>query len=392
MKKESKQIWLITAIVLFLSIICGIAICSYLSISFHKQVMDYNSYTVGNLVSKHPELKEEIIDSFLKEENYDLGFSIVSQYDLDYRLSFYQPMLVGIIIIVSISVLLIGGICVFFIHQYLKKINEIDDYMNQVLNGDYTLNIKDYNEGEISNLKNNVYKMTVKLKEQSDLLLQDKIYLEETLEDISHQIKTPLTSMYMITDILGGEIDEKTKKEFLVKNQNQLERLEWLITSLLKMSRLDSGSVKLKREKVNITELINKAIEPIQVMIELKNIDVQYHLVNKEIEVDKNWTSEALLNIIKNGCEHTNDKLVISSHTNPLYTSITIEDNGEGISSTDLPHIFERFYKGSHNKDSIGIGLNMSKKIIGMQNGEIEVETKEGKGTKFIIKFYKGVI
>lgn len=392
MKRESKQIWLITAIVLFLSIICCIAICSYLSISFHKQVMDYNSYTVGNLVNKHPELKEEIIDSFLKEENYDLGFSIVSQYDLDYRLSFYQPMLVGIIIVVSISVFLIGGICVFFIHQYLKKINEIDDYMNQVLNGDYTLNIKDYNEGEISNLKNNVYKMTIKLKEQSDLLLQDKIYLEEILEDISHQIKTPLTSMYMITDILGGEIDEQTKKEFLAKNQNQLERLEWLITSLLKMSRLDSGSVKLKKEKVNITELINKAIEPIQVMIELKNIDVQYHLVNKEIEVDKNWTSEALLNIIKNGCEHTKDKLIISSHTNPLYTSITIEDNGEGISSTDLPHIFERFYKGSHNKDSIGIGLNMSKKIIGMQNGEIEVETKEGKGTKFIIKFYKGVI
>lgn len=392
MKKESKQIWLITAIVLCLSILCCIAICSYLSIAFHKQIMDYNSYTVGNLVSKYPEFKEDIIDSFLKEENYDLGFSIVNQYDLSYRLSFYQPMLIGTILVVVMATLLIGGICVFFIHKYLKKINEIDDYMNQVLNGDYTLNIKDYNEGEISNLKNNVYKMTIKLKEQSDLLLQDKIYLEETLEDISHQIKTPLTSMYMITDILSGEIDEKTKKEFLSKNQNQLERLEWLITSLLKMSRLDSGSVKLKKEKVNITELINKSIEPIQVMIELKNIDVQYHLINKEIEVDKNWTSEALLNIIKNGCEHTKDKLMISSHTNPLYTSITIEDNGNGISKTDLPHIFERFYKGSHNKDSIGIGLNMSKKIIGMQNGEIEVETKEGKGTKFIIKFYKCII
>jgi len=392
MKKESKQIWLITGIVLTLSILCCTAICSYLSISFHKQIEDYNSYVVGNLINKHPELKEDIINSFLREENYDLGYRIVSQYELSYNLSFYQDMLIGNIIIVFIAVLLIGGICIFFVHQYLKKINEIDNYMNKVLNGDYTLDIKDYNEGDISNLKNNIYKMTVKLKEQSDLLLQDKIYLEETLEDISHQIKTPLTSMYMITDILSGDVDEKTKKEFLSKNQHQLERLEWLITSLLKMSRLDSGSVKLKKEKVKVTELINKAIEPIQVMIELKNIEVEYHLVNKEIEVDKNWTSEAILNIIKNGCEHTKDKLIISSHTNPLYTSITIEDNGEGISKSDLPHIFERFYKGSHNKDSIGIGLNMSKKIIGIQNGEIEVETEEGKGTKFTIKFYKGII
>lgn len=392
MKRESKQIWLITGIVLALAIICCIAICSYLSISFHRQIEDYNSNVIGNLLYKYPELEEDILNSFLTKENYDLGYDFVSQHDLNYNLSFYQPMLIGIIVVVIFSILTIGGICVFFIHKYLKKINEIGDYMNQVLNGDYTLNIKDYNEGDISNLKNSVYKMTIKLKEQSDLLLQDKIYLEETLEDISHQIKTPLTSMYMITDILGGEIDEKTKKEFLLKNQNQLERLEWLITSLLKMSRLDSGSVKLKKEKVKVSELIQKAMEPIQVMVELKNINIEYHLVNKELEVDKNWTSEAILNIIKNGCEHTKDKLIISSHTNPLYTAIEIEDNGEGISNSDLPHIFERFYKGDHNKDSIGIGLNMSKKIIGMQEGEIEVETKKGKGTKFIIKFYKGVI
>lgn len=392
MKQENKKIWLATIFILALAILCCIAICSYLSISFHKQIKDYNSYVVGSLIQKHPELQDDIIESFLKKENYDLGFSIVNQFELDYQLSFYRPILIGFIIIIVLSILLISSICAFVLHRYSKKIHDIDNYMNKVLNGDYTLNIKDYNEGDISNLKNNIYKMTVKLKEQSDLLLQDKIYLEETLEDISHQIKTPLTSMYMITDILSGEIDEQTKHEFLLKNKNQLERLEWLITSLLKMSRLDSGSVQLKKEKVKISELISQATEPIQVMMELKNIEVEYHLVNKELEVDKNWTSEALLNIIKNACEHTKNKIIISSFTNPLYTSICIEDNGEGIAKEDLPHIFERFYKGNHNKDSIGIGLNMSKKIIGMQEGEIEVETSEGQGTKFTIKLYKRVI
>lgn len=392
MKKESKQIWFITGLVFILTICGCIAVCSYLSLSFYQQIEKEQSYAVGNLVNQFPNQKEDIINSFLTEENEDLGYQLISQYNLNYRLSFYKPMFIGMILIITLSLFAIGGIYVYFLHRYFKKINEIEDYMNQVLNGDYTLNIKDYDEGDISNLKNSVYKMTIKLKEQSDLLLQDKIYLEETLEDISHQIKTPLTSMYMITDILSGDVDEKTKKEFLNKNHHQLERLEWLITSLLKMSRLDSGSVKLKKEKVKILELINKAVEPIQVMIELKNIDIQYHLVNKEIEIDKNWTSEAILNIIKNGCEHTKNRLIISSYVNPLYTSICIEDNGEGISNTDLPHIFERFYKGNHNKDSIGIGLNMSKKIIGMQNGEIEVETKKGQGTKFIIKFYNKVV
>lgn len=392
MKKESKQIWFITGLVFILTICGCIAVCSYLSFSFYQQIEKEQSYAVGNLVNQFPDRKEDIINSFLTEENEDLGYQLISQYNLNYRLSFYKPMFIGMILIITLSLFAIGGIYVYFLHRYFKKINEIEDYMNQVLNGDYTLNIKDYDEGDISNLKNSVYKMTIKLKEQSDLLLQDKIYLEETLEDISHQIKTPLTSMYMITDILSGDVDKKTKKEFLNKNHHQLERLEWLITSLLKMSRLDSGSVKLKKEKVKILELINKAVEPIQVMIELKNIDIQYHLVNKEIEIDKNWTSEAILNIIKNGCEHTKNRLIISSYVNPLYTSICIEDNGEGISNTDLPHIFERFYKGNHNKDSIGIGLNMSKKIIGMQNGEIEVETKKGQGTKFIIKFYNKVV
>ena len=231
--------------------------------------------------------------------------------------------------------------------------------------------------------------MTVKLKEQSELLIKEKKYLEETLQDISHQIKTPLTSMYMINDILTNEKDENIKKEFLIKNKNQIERIEWLVTSLLKLSRLESGTVKLKKEKIELNKLIDKAIEPINVLLELKDIKLIKSIEDTNINIDINWTVEALLNIIKNACEHTKDKIEIIGSTNPLYTEIKIVDNGIGINKKDIKHIFERFYKGSHNKESIGIGLNMSKKIINLQNGIIEVFSKEGVGSTFIIKFYK---
>ena len=193
----------------------------------------------------------------------------------------------------------------------------------------------------------------------------------------------------MINDILTSEKNERIRKEFLIKNKNQIERIEWLVISLLKLSKLDSGTVKLKKEKIKVKDLVNKAIEPIKVSLDLKSIDLDLNLSNDTVLVDINWTKEALLNIIKNACEHTKDKITITSKNNPLYLEIRITDNGKGIAKKDLKHIFERFYKGSDNKDSIGIGLNMSKKIINLQQGIIEVETKENIGSTFIIKLYK---
>lgn len=393
--KEIKILIMIHLLLLIGIVLLCFFSSKYLYASYKKEQINHYSMMVGNLIEKHPELEDDIISSIVLEKNQELGYSVLENYGLtdihniEYDKEIASKITTVNLLIVFASIFLITLTDGIFIFLNYRKIKKIDLYMNNILNGDYSLNIADYCEGDISNLKNDTYKMTIKLKEQSEMLLQDKKYLEETLEDISHQVKTPLTSMYMINDILSKDIDQKTKKEFLSKNKAQIERLEWLITSLLKMSKLDSGTVVLKKEKVKVSELIMKAVEPIQVMIELKGIELDYHLLDKTIILDKNWTSEALLNIIKNACEHTKDKIIISSNTNPLYTLITIEDNGTGISKKDLPHIFERFYKGSHNKDSIGIGLNMSKKIIDLQNGEIEVETKEDTGTKFIIKFYK---
>lgn len=267
------------------------------------------------------------------------------------------------------------------------KIKKVDDNITEILDGDYRVNIKNYDEGYISNLRNNIYKVTIKLREQNELLMKNQKYIEEVLEDISHQIKTPLTSMYTINDIVINEKDEKIRREFLMQNRNQIERIEWLVTSLLKISRLDSGTVKLKYKKVKTKEIIKESLRPINVLIELKNIKLELNLDDSTIYVDYHWTSEALLNIIKNACEHTHSKIIISSSDNPIYTEIKITDDGKGISKKDLKYIFKRFYKGEHNKDSIGIGLNMANKIITMEGGDIECVVDNG--TTFIIKLYK---
>lgn len=386
--KEIKKLILVEILFLIITIILSFNITNTINNNYKKEIIVNNSYIVGGLISKYPELESDIISSIVLKENYELGNSTLEKYQLDNiaSISYNDYSILNFIIVVYFVLLIINFI---FISNMYKKIKKIDQYMNNILNDDYSINIKEYCEGDISNLKSDVHKMTVKLKEQSELLTKDKKYLEETLEDISHQIKTPLTSMYMINDILSNEKDDKVRKEFLNKNKNQIERIEWLVISLLKMSRLDSGIVKLKKEKIKVKDLVNKAIEPIKVALDLKSINLELDLSDDFVLVDINWTSEALLNIIKNACEHTKDKIVITSKTNPIYTEIKIIDNGKGISKKDLKHIFERFYKGSDNKDSIGIGLNMSKKIINLEQGIIEVETKENVGSTFIVKLYK---
>ena len=386
---KNKEIKKLILVEIIFSIIFSIFIANIINNNYKQEIINNNSYIVGSLIEKHPELEDDIIASIILKENYELGNSILEKYQLnnvDYINYNNNYLILILAIAIYLGLLFINFI---FIYNMYQKIKKIDQYMNNILNDDYSLNIKEYCEGDISNLKNDVYKMTVKLKEQSELLTKDKKYLEETLEDISHQIKTPLTSMYMINDILTNEKNERIRKEFLVKNKNQIERIEWLVISLLKLSKLDSGTVKLKKEKIKVKDLINKAIEPIKVSLDLKSIDLDLNLSNDTVLVDINWTKEALLNIIKNACEHTKDKITITSKNNPLYLEIRITDNGKGIAKKDLKHIFERFYKGSDNKDSIGIGLNMSKKIINLQQGIIEVETKENIGSTFIIKLYK---
>lgn len=291
-------------------------------------------------------------------------------------------------------------IIIIFYTIFLIKYNQntkkeallMQKYMDNILIDNYNIDINTYDDNVLSSLKDDIYKMTIKLKNMADNSNKEKKYLATTLSDISHQLKTPLTSLFVFNEILKQDnLDLKTRKEILEKSEKQLERIKWLITSLLKMSQLDSGSITLQKDKVNLQKLINESCEPFLISLDLKNVKLQINIDKKAFIIcDKNWTIEAISNIVKNALEHVkeNGTITIQSITNPIYLKLEIIDDGEGIKAEEINHIFERFYHGNKNKDSIGIGLNMSKMIIEKQKGHIEVESKLNKGTKFSIYFY----
>lgn len=363
------------------------------------------AYILNSLAKDNKDIEEKIVKFILDNEYEEIDFDIsvlekngLTKEDLSLsanRQELKKEMFNSTIIFLLVSVfILIIPFVVFFIIEN-RKIKNISSYLDEILNGNYHMDIRDFDEGNISHLKNDIYKVTVKLKEQHDLSIKDKKNLEETLSDISHQLKTPLTSMYVMNDLLENDLDPKVKREILSKNYSQLERIEWLVTSLLKISRLDSGTVVLNEKVVKVKEVINKAVEPLRIPIELKNIMLSIDCDdNISFSVDLNWTVEALVNIIKNAYEHTleNGKIDIKVIENPIYVEVSITDNGCGIKEKDINHIFERFYKGEENSESIGIGLNMARKIIDLEHGEIRVKSKVGYGTTFIIKFYKNSI
>ncbi len=387
---ELKKLIIIQIIIFLFSIILCIVFYNKINKDYSETLINNDANLIGNFLIINPDLEQKLLSVVNSTQNYELGQKFLEENNLlDYREKNYSVNFITIFLSVLTVFSILIVINYYFIRKLYKKIKEIDYDVDKILQGNYEINILDYNEGSLSSLKNNIYKMTVKLRESNELILKEKNNLEELLEDISHQIKTPLTSMYMINDILQKETNSKVRQEFLDKNEKQINRIEWLVTSLLKMSRLDNGSVKLKKEMTNVDTMLTKAITPILPLIESKNIKVKHEKQNLKIKIDPDWTSEALLNIIKNACEHTKDSVTITTSSNPLYTAIEVKDNGEGIDKKDLSRLFERFYRGNHNKESIGIGLSMSKKIIELQNGTIEVKSHVGKGSTFIVKFFK---
>ena len=295
-------------------------------------------------------------------------------------------------------------ILILFLYGYFRhtqkvhrrEIEKVDQYLFTLLSNDIKVDLKDFQSGELAMLQNDLMKVTNRLKNSLESSTKDKQELAKTLADISHQLKTPLTSLVVINDALTyNEIDDEQRKKFLKKQEETLSHIESLISVLLKTSQIESGMIELKKEKVNIEELIQNVSLQLEVMLIAKNIRLETN-IEKDIFItgDPYWLSEALLNIIKNACEHSkqNDSIKIKAKNTPMYTELIIEDEGEGIDKKDLPHIFKRFYKSSPSKDSIGIGLNLTKSILDRTNATIRVESKKGFFTRFTIHFYTNAI
>lgn len=296
-----------------------------------------------------------------------------------------------------ITGVLLIGCSLFFTAWRYSEIEKLSNYLRQISNGDHSLDIRDNDEGELSILKNDIYKVTLMLSNHGSLLQEDKIKLTNAISDISHQLKTPLTSMMVMADLLSdSKLNESKRAEFTRNIRVQLERMEWLVSSLLKLSKIDAGTIQFKKNPVIVRQLIQKAVKTVLIPMDIKEQTLKV-IGEDEISYlgDLNWTVEAIINILKNCVEHTQDggNISISFSENALFTEITIEDNGKGISKIDLPYIFKRFYKGENaGEDSIGIGLAMAYSIIKSQSGSLDVTSEEGKGTRFQIRFYKQVI
>lgn len=289
--------------------------------------------------------------------------------------------------------LVIEFISLFFTKKRYNDISELTYKIDKILhNNDYT-NFDVNKEGELAVLNSEIYKMTVRLREQTERLENEKNYLKDYLANISHQIRTPMTSInIMISRLSRQELTFEDRFKMIKEISKLLTRIEWLVTALLKVAQLESDTVKLKKEKTNVEEVVNKSLEPLKIQAEIKNIKMKLKIEkNTNYKGDYYWSVEAISNIIKNCIEHSENGGIIEiiSETNPIYTEIIITDEGKGICKEDLPHLFERFYRGNNSgSEGIGIGLYLTKMIVSKQNGVITAKNRENKGAEFNIKFF----
>lgn len=277
----------------------------------------------------------------------------------------------------------------------IRFIDGINSYISRVLQGDYSFDITDNFEGELSILKNNIYKVVVMLKSTNEELKKEKLGLASSMADITHQLKTPLTSITVMTDLMENEEMREKRSELLEIIKTQTEKMNWLTVTLLKLSRLDADAISFNFSDISIADIVDSSLKTFQPTLDLRSITIKMNVQDFSFYGDSAWTSEAVKNIIKNCIEHTpvGGELVFSTHNTNIYNELTVSDNGSGIDSEDLPHIFERFYHGKNaSADSVGIGLNLAKEILSKQHAEITCESELGKGSCFKIKFYKTVI
>jgi len=267
--------------------------------------------------------------------------------------------------------------------------------LDRLLHGDTSVNLDAYSEGSWSILHNQLEKLIGQLLEQSERLPRDKAWLAASIADISHQIRTPLTALNLLgAQLSSQELPEEERRAASRALRKQLERMEWLISALLRMSRLDAGMVQLKREPISLRQVVEQAAAPLAIPMELAG---QQLIRDGDVTIlaDLSWTTEALGNILKNCMEHTPPGGTITAQlsSNPLYGEIIIRDTGPGFDPEDLPHLFERFYRGkSAAPQSAGIGLSLARMIITAQNGTIQAANQRTGGAQFTVRFYTGAV
>lgn len=306
----------------------------------------------------------------------------------------YHKFLVINLSFLTITVVILLIIYIRYNYKKEKDIKDIIKCIEQINKKNYEIQIDSISEDELSILKNEIYKTTIMLKEAAENSSKDKLNLKKSLEDISHQLKTPLTSILVMLDniIEDSNMEEKIRNDFIVDIKRNVLNINFLVQSLLKLSKFDANAVHFVKQENDLKTIIEESIKNVSTLCDLRNINIKLNIKeNSKIICDDKWQIEALTNIIKNAIEHSknNSNIIINIENNNVYSMIEVIDFGEGIAKKDIKHIFERFYRCKNTKtDSIGIGLALAKTIIEEDKGTISVESNKLE-TKFIIKYYK---
>ena len=405
-KNKAKKIFLIT-IICIITIFSSILIISYTKNYYNEQLYKTLNTYLTKIHKDYPEIEEEIIkDIFNKAQanNKEETENILKKYGVEVQNieeiignhNFIQENFLKILYIYIIGITCIILVFIYYNKKQKKKMQELEKYCQEIIRGEENLELKTQEEGLDSILKNNIYDMTMMLKEKNKDLQESNQKTDKLIADISHQLKTPLTSLNLMNDLLYTDLPEEKKKEFLDNSSKELEKINWLIKTLLNIAKLDSKTIILKKDFYNAKEMLEEIINNFATMCEVYKSNITLTVKEEnQIYCDKKWTSEAISNIIKNSIEHKGKNIKIQIEENKIYTQITIIDDGEGIFPKDISHIFDRFYKAENSKsESLGLGLAFAKSIIKNQDGEIRVQSKKENNswTKFTIKLYKQII
>lgn len=393
----------------YLKITLFISICLLIFLLIIN-IYEYNVYTsnfnekinqiIGVLNEKYPLLTETEIIEILNNDNVrcsnilnKYGIDIQKQSVLEKNDKDFFIFIVLDLLFMSFSIIILILLFLKYNKKKEKDINDITNYIEQINKKNYELSIDSISEDELSILKNEIYKTTVILKESAENSNLDKLNLKKSLEDISHQLKTPLTSILIMLDNLidNPDIDINTKEYFIKDIKREVININFLVQAILKLSKFDSNTIHFNKEYINLGDVLSGAVKNVSTLCDLRNITI--NIKEKEnviIYCDYKWQVEAITNILKNCIEHSKNgqTIELSFSKNNVYSLLEIKDFGTGISKKDLPHIFERFYKGENsNAESIGIGLALTKTIIEEDNGTINVDSSEN-GTVFKIKYF----
>lgn len=374
-------------------------------------IYEYKTYTknFNNKISaivtlvkdKYPEITDkEIIEIINSNKQSDDSFFLKYGIDIDNKavlLENDKSYHTFLIINMSFLIITIASLCILYFRYNYKRKNDIKDiikYIEQINRRNYELEIDTISEDELSILKNEIYKTAVMLKEAALNSNKDKLNLKKSLEDISHQLKTPLTSILVLLDNLIDEpdMDSSIRNDFIIDIKRNVININFLVQALLKLSKFDANTVHFIRKENDLEMIVKEAIKNVSTLCDLRNINIKLNtLENAKVMCDAKWQIEAITNIIKNAIEHSKDNssIIINIDNNRVYSKIEVIDFGDGISKRDIKHIFERFYKGENaTSNSIGIGLALAKTIIEEDKGTIAVESNES-NTKFTIKYFK---